>query len=163
MSQMPATEPPQLPRSRFVTVVAWFGMVSGACSALACLGLLLFHPTLSTLVGLVSGAATFVCAAGVRRRREWARRGFIALLGYSAVMSVIGALRVRAPLLADFAALGAAPLPGVTQTELDAVGSLIRTATIAIALVIVVVNGLVILKFCSRLVRREFDAAAGGP
>jgi hypothetical protein len=160
---MPATGPPQPPRSTFVTVVAWFGMVSGAFSALVCLVLLPVHPALSTLVGLLSGGATFVCAAGLRRRREWARRGFIAVLGYSAVMSVLGALRVRAPRLADFTALGAAPPPGFTQAQLDAIGSLIRTATIAIALVIVVVNGLVVLKFRSRRVRSEFDDAASGP
>jgi len=162
MSQMPATERPQPPRSTFVTVVAWFGMVSGAFSALACLLLLLVHPALSTLVGLLSGTATFVCAAGVRRRREWARRGFIAVLGYSAVVSVVGALRVRAPRLADFAALGVTLPPGFTQAQFDAIGSLIRTATIAIALVIVAVNGLIILKFCSRRVRSEFDAEASG-
>jgi len=153
-----ATLEPAVRKSGFVSFVAWFGIASGAAGTLGCLALLPALPSSRMVIGLLSSAALLSTSLGLRARREWARQGFILVLVYTALMGVVGALRARAPRLSDIAAAGVAPPPGVTQEQLDALGPTIRTAALVAAVVGIVVNGLLILSFCSKRVRREFDA-----
>jgi hypothetical protein len=156
------TEPPRPPRSTFVSVIAWMGIVSGALGTLGSCLAVLFGPTLHAVIGLLSSAAMLVASLGLRKRREWARIGFMAVLAYSAVVSIVGAVTARAPRLADFGMLvGALPV-NVTQAQLDEIAATIRTGTIAISLCIVLFNVLIILKLRSRAVRAEFAPEGAG-
>ena len=144
-------------RSRFITGLAWFGMVSGAMASLGACLMCVVSPSLGNLVFLVSSVGTLVTSVGLRNRREWARRGMIALLAYSTLAGLLGAIRTRAP---DASALTGDPSLGVAQADLDAAFGALRPVFIGGALVIGLLNGLIIVKLCTTQVRAEFAAEA---
>lgn len=136
-------------RSRFVTLIAWFGIVSGVMGSVTGCLFVVTEPGLSSLVLLLSAVASLVTSLGLRERREWARRGLIAVLGYAIVMGCYGALRTPLPQGL------AAQLP---PDELAAMTTTMRRAMVGGAVIIGLVNGLIIARLCSRRVRREFGA-----
>ena len=150
--------PTRAPRSGFVSVVAWLGILSGAFGTIGSASLLLWHPGLRILVALLSSLAMLITSLGLRRRREWARQGFIVVMCYSAVLGIVGALRYRPPRLSDFTASGATLPPGVTQAQLDAMFSDARSVMLVMAAGMALIDALLVLKPRSRRVREEFDA-----
>ena len=160
---MSAPEPARGPRSTFVSVVAWMGIVSGAVGALVFCLVVIFAPSFQNILGLLSSTAMLVASVGLWRRRDRARQAFMALLGYSAVMGIVGALRMRVPTVSDITATAGALPPGVSPGDIADLGSMVRTAALAITLVIAAVNVLVILKLRSPRVRAEFAPAEAGP
>jgi hypothetical protein len=154
------TETARAPRSTFISGMAWFGIVSGALATLGFCSFLLSQPGIAAVVGFLSGAATLATSVGLRKRREWARLGFIGILGYSIAMSFVGVWSLRMPNLSEMAAAGGAPPPGISQEQLDALASAMRPAALVGALVVGFINALIIAKLCTRRVREEFGAAS---
>jgi hypothetical protein len=150
-------EQPGVRRSRFVSIVAWLGILSGALGTFGAIWFVVDQPGVRAVVFLLSCAGALVSALGLRARKEWARQGFILVLAYVAVMGVIGALTVRAPRLSDFPGNPELPAPNVTQAQLDAMWSSGRTSMVGMAVFGAVLDGLIILAFCSKRIRREFS------
>jgi hypothetical protein len=167
-------------RSRFVTFIAWMFVLlaavactwaviqnatqsswmpapaeRGAVPGLAGLLLRYLHWVFSCAIAL--SLATMVCAVGLLRRLEWARRVFIALL-VVAIAVILGGLWLQqevAHLLVD-GALRQATLP---QPAADLFGGMVTAARL-LAAVITVVAGMalvgVIRRLMSPAVRQEF-------
>jgi len=146
------------PRSTFISGMAWLGIVSGALTTLGSCPFLLSRPSIAAVVGFLSGAATLATSIGLKQRREWARLGFIGILGYSIAMGFGGAWRLRMPSLSEIAAAGGAPPPGISQEQLDALASSMRPAVLVGALLVGLINALIIARLCTRRVREEFGA-----
>lgn len=79
------------PRSRFVTVVAWLGIVSGASVTFSAVtGIALGnHVTLRLLAALAGGILAMIAGAGLNQREEWARQGFMFVQAYGMVGTLI--------------------------------------------------------------------------
>lgn len=137
------------PRSRLVTIIAWWGIASGVLGCVWGVTMLMGAPGLQSLVILAGAAASLATSLGLRERREWARRGLIFVLGYTVVMAFAGVLR--------------APLPDqllsqLPPEEVAALRASARTAMLSGAVVLALFNGAIIAKLCTRRVREEFGA-----
>lgn len=92
---------PNPPQSRFVTVVSWLGIVSGAVVTFSAASSMLFlHASVGVGAALVGGVLAMVAGAGLNQREEWARQGFIFVQAYGILGAVIdvarGPLRIGA-------------------------------------------------------------------
>lgn len=142
---------PKVRRSRFVTVIAWVGIVSGVLGSVAGCVFVLAAPSASSVLILASSVASLATSLGLRERREWARKGLIAVLAYTTAMSLIGALGARLP----------DTLTGqLPPEELEGLNATMRATMLVSALVMGAINGLIIAKLCTRRVRAEFGAEA---
>ncbi len=90
---------PPPPKSKFVTVVAWLGILSGASvtfSAVA--GMAFERPSPGLVAALVGGVSAMVAGVGLNQREEWARQGFMFVLVYGMVGALVdfavGPLRI---------------------------------------------------------------------
>ncbi len=136
-------------RSRVVTIIAWIGIVSGVLGTIASGMVALSAPDLATILWLASAVAGLVTSIGLLVRREWARRGLIAVLGYTVAMGFLQVIIVPLP----------AQLAGqVPDDVLQEARAGVRAAMLASALVFGAINGLIIAKLCTRRVREEFDS-----
>lgn len=145
------TRPRLAARSTTVTVIAWIGILSGVWGCVMAVSLVVMSPSVAALLWLATSAAGLVTSLGLRERREWARRGLIAVLGYTTVMSFVGILRVELP----------ASIAGqVDQATLEEAAAAARGALFAGAVVLSLINGVIIAKLCTARVRAEFDAEA---
>jgi FtsH-binding integral membrane protein len=153
-----ASEQPTVRRSRFVSIVAWLGIISGAFGTLGSISFAVAQPGIRSAIFLLSTVALFVTALGLRARREWARQGFILVLAYTAVMGIIGARTTRPPRLSDYPSYPGVTAPKLTQEQLDAMWSSMRTSMLVMAVMGAALDGLVILAFSSKKIRREFGA-----
>jgi len=171
----------QPPRSSFVTVVAWLSLViSGLATPVAVLQnimvftvykdhplasqgseiahlsalnrFLLEHANLVIHAFLVVCLWTFVCSIGLLKRREWARKGFIALLTAALAYQVVGFL----PQLFQGGASGGGPgFEGFRAFVL-----MVRLVSVGVALALVAVLAWMIRRLRSAPVREEFARAS---
>lgn len=130
--------PTPVRQSVFVTVIAWLGIISGILATLGGLMMLAVTPGMRPVVTLAGGVMALAAAIGLRRRRNWARLGFIAVLALSVVNGLINAFRVSG-------------VPDINAAE-------VRNYYLAWVLGFGVINGLIIAKLCTARVRAEFDA-----
>lgn len=135
-------------RSRLVTVIAWWGIVSGVLGCAWGVPMLLSAPSLRSVIVLAGSIASLATSIGLRERREWARRGLIFVLGYTVVMAFASVL--RAPLPEQL-------LSQLQPEEVATLRSAARAAMLTGAAVLAVINGAIIAKLCTRRVREEFD------
>jgi len=149
---MTAAEPLQRPRSTFISVLAWFGIIGGAFGTLVGLGILAFSPTLTALWILLGAVAGLICSLGLRQRRNWARLSFIGVQVYGILNVVVTAVRGPVP-------AGALRDAGVSAAQAREVMSMMRGAALAGYAVYVLINLLIIAKLCSRQIREEFGVA----
>ena len=139
---MSGATPVERPRSGFVSVAAWLGIISAAsCIVLAVIALP-WQRALRYDIGLLCAVAAATLSLGVRKRREWARQGFVAFLAFSTLMGIAGAARWRAA--------------QSTNPPADSM----RMPLLVVAGLGLVINLIIILKLRSRRVREEFDAAS---
>jgi len=101
---------PTPPKSKFVTVVAWLGILSGASVTFnAILGMAFERPSLGLFAALLGGLSAMVAGAGLNQREEWARKGFMFVQAYAIVGALVDfvgrPMRIEG-LLALLAALG---------------------------------------------------------
>lgn len=123
---------PNPPQSRFVTVVGWLGILSGAAITFnAATTILLVHASLGLVAALVGGVLATIAGAGLNQREEWARQGFIFVQAYG----ILGALIevARGPL---------------------------RIGTVVGLVAGLAINGWIIARLRSPGVRAEFEAEA---
>ena len=147
-------------RSRFVSVVAWLGILSGACGVFGCLMITFVAPSLRAFVGLLSAGGTLIAALGLRARREWGRQGSMVLLSYSAAMGLYAAIRAPRLTTAQLTTLHVANGQAITAAQLHAAAPALHAAGIASALVAAVIIAVVVVKLSSEHVRQEFDSAS---
>ena len=145
------------PRSAFVSVIAWLGILSGGSGVLACGIFIAIQPSFQFVVGLLSALAGLATAIGMWNRREWARQGFILVLAYSSVMGLIATVRFRAPQLSTMVPAGGQP-PAITQAQVDALTSTMRVGLLIVTGVVTLINVLIILKLRTQRIREEFGA-----
>ncbi len=120
---------PRRRRSKFVTVVAWLAILSGASLTLSSASTIFFErPTVGSVAALVGGVSAMIAGAGLNQREEWARRGFIFVLVYG----------ILAPLV-------------------EALGGHMRITAAVGFLMALVINGWLIDKLTSPGIRAEFD------
>ncbi len=120
---------PGPPRSWFVTVIAWLGLISGVGATFSGItAIALDRVTLRAVATLAGGALAMVAGAGLNQREEWARQGFIFVQAYG----MAGALL----------AFASGPI-GAGSVIILAVG--------------LAINGWIIAKLCSARVRAEFE------
>ena len=151
--------PPRLPRSDFVSIIAWLGIISAASGIVLALVVLPWQPDLRWSIGVLSAVVAATTSLSLRKRREWARQGFMGFLAYSSLMGIVGGLRWWVPhITATIPPAGAAP--AMTQAQLDALTISMRTPLLVVAGIGAAINLLIILKLRSRLVREECDAAS---
>jgi len=151
------TAPPTSPRSAFVSVIAWLGIISGASGALVFLALLVLNPAMSSTVGFLSAVAGLVTSYGLWKRREWARQGFILVLAYSSVMGLWEALRFRVPRISELEAAAGQQL-AVSQAQVDALASTLRAFALVLSTLVALFNVLIIIKLRTKRVRDEFTS-----
>jgi len=149
--------PPNSPRSAFVSVIAWLGIISGASGALVFLALLVLNPAMSSTVGFLSAVAGLVTSYGLWKRREWARQGFILVLAYSSVMGLWEALRFRVPRISELEAAAGQQL-AVSQAQVDALASTLRAFALVLSTLVALFNVLIIIKLRTKRVRDEFTS-----
>ena len=154
---MTETAPPNSPRSAFVSVIAWLGIISGASGALVFLALLVLNPAMSSTVGFLSAVAGLVTSYGLWKRREWARQGFILVLAYSSVMGLWEALRFRVPRISELEAAAGQQL-AVSQAQVDALASTLRLFALVLSTLVALFNVLIIIKLRTKRVRDEFTS-----
>ncbi|HTR20390.1 MAG TPA: hypothetical protein VMH88_05980 [Gemmatimonadales bacterium] len=154
---MTETAPPNSPRSAFVSVIAWLGIISGASGALVFLALLVLNPAMSSTVGFLSAVAGLVTSYGLWKRREWARQGFILVLAYSSVMGLWEALRFRVPRISELEAAAGQQL-AVSQAQVDALASTLRAFALVLSTLVALFNVLIIIKLRTKRVRDEFTS-----
>ena len=133
----------QPPKSRFVTVVGWLGIFSGASTVVASVWSLILAPGVAALAVLPAGLMGAWAGIGLKERREWARRGFIVVQAYG----VLNWLAHIARALRAQSAIG------------GAVGRTAIAATLVGAALFLAINAFITVKLCSRSVRAEFEAA----
>lgn len=144
------------PRSTFVTVIAWFGIVSGCMATLGGVVLMAAGPAGIRSGGiLASGVMGLAAALGLRRRRHWARLSFIGVQALTIAQSLITVVSSQSRMMEQLIASG---LPAEEARSLAATA---RNTSLVFALVFAVINGLIIAKLCSPEVRQEFDEAEG--
>jgi len=144
-------------RSAFVSLIAWLGILSGGSGVLAFGIFMVVQPSFQFVLGLLGAIAGLATAIGMWKRREWARQGFIVVLAYSSVMGLISAVRFRALQLSTVVPAGAEPT-GMTQAQLDALTTTMRTGLLIVTGVVTLINVLIILKLRTQRVREEFGA-----
>lgn len=154
---MTEAAPPNSPRSAFVSVIAWLGIISGASGALVFLALLVLNPAMSSTVGFLSAVAGLVTSYGLWKRREWARQGFILVLAYSSVMGLWEALRFRVPRISELEAAAGQQL-AVSQAQVDALASTLRAFALVLSTLVALFNVLIIIKLRTKRVRDEFTS-----
>ena len=154
---MTETAPQTSPRSAFVSVIAWLGIISGASGALVFLALLVLNPAMSSTVGFLSAVAGLVTSYGLWKRREWARQGFILVLAYSSVMGLWEALRFRVPRISELEAAAGQQL-AVSQAQVDALASTLRAFALVLSTLVALFNVLIIIKLRTKRVRDEFTS-----
>ena len=154
---MTESAPPNSPRSAFVSVIAWLGIISGASGALVFLALLVLNPAMSSTVGFLSAVAGLVTSYGLWKRREWARQGFILVLAYSSVMGLWEALRFRVPRISELEAAAGQQL-AVSQAQVDALASTLRAFALVLSTLVALFNVLIIIKLRTKRVRDEFTS-----
>jgi hypothetical protein len=129
MAIQPLLHPSPL-QSRFVTVVSWLGILSGAGITFAAVTTIaLDHAGIGLLAALAGGVMAMIAGAGLNQREEWARQGFIFVQAYGILAALIDVVR------------------GPT------IGALLGLA------VGLAINGWIIAKLRSPEVRAEFDAS----
>jgi len=144
-------------RSGLVTFFAWMSIIGGAFGVLGSAPLLLAQPSTGTIVLLVDALCSFTAGLGLRARREWARRGFIFVLAYSALMALVGAYRFRLPAASELPTRPGGSAPALTPQQLDAITAQMRTPFLVMAFVSALICGLLIAWLCSRRIRYEFN------
>ena len=152
----PAARRPR--RSTFVSVIAWLGIVSGGSGVLVFAIVLVVEPGFQTALGLLGSIAGLATSIGLWKRLEWARQGFMAVLAYSSLVSLVSAVRFRVPQLASVDP-GAAAATGISQAQVDALASVVHTGLLIVTGVVTLFNVLIILKLRTPRVREEFGAA----
>ena len=145
-------------RSTFVSVIAWLGILSGGSGVLVFGIFLVVQPGFQTCLGLLGAMAGLATSIGLWKRREWARKGFMAVLAYSSLVSLVSAVRFRVPQLASVDP-GAAAATGISQAQVDALASVVHTGLLIVTGVVTLFNVLIILKLRTPRVREEFGAA----
>ena len=143
------------PRSRFVSFIAVLGILSGGFGVLAFGRLVLLHPALSNVAGLVGALAATAAAVGLWKRQDWARQGFIWVLAYCTIMGSVRVLRVPRPAL--IVAEGGASSQ-LSQGQLDLGAITVWIITFTTVGIVALINLLIIVKLRSEKVRREFNA-----
>ena len=177
---MTDSTPRQCPTSAFVTALAWtslaLGVLGTASGLLQAVSLPLVQPE-TFLQGFaqngpalpsaltwtfahlqaINGVSTALSALfawtswGLLRRREWARRAFIAFLALGALGGFIGVAMVQ-NLLGWMAELGAFE----ADPALAGIAMAMRIAAIGAALLIALLHAAIAWKLCTRAVRAEF-------
>lgn len=143
----PDVAEPPVERSSLVTAIAWFGILGGALGTASGLGLMLAAPSVTNVAVLVGAASTLYSSIGLRARREWARVGFMFVLGVTAVAGIFGAVRFRMPRM---------NAPGFTPEQVDMMVRQMRPMMIGTAVLGAIINALLIAHLSSDRVRREF-------
>lgn len=169
------------PQSKFVTLVAWIGIlfsaVSTAIGALENALVWLFVPLdafeaemTRQLPGLplpilrsfhwivlafwIASLVTLVASVGLLRRREWARIAFIVLLAASALATIVLTVGESAMMDALFADAGALP------DDVQRAKAIVTILMWLLNVVIVVAHGWMIWKLLSPSIRAEFASTA---
>ncbi len=120
---------PTPPRSRFVTVLSWLTIGSGASLVFSSgSALLMDRASFSTVAALVGGLAGGIAGAGLNQREEWARRGFIYVQAY-----------------------------GIAAALFDIATHPVRAAGVVALVAVFALNGWIIAKLRSPRVRAEFE------
>jgi hypothetical protein len=135
--------------------MAWMAIIGGALGSLGMSLTVVSQPSVTTGVILFDCVCSLITGLGLRARREWARRGFIFVLAYSALMGIVGAFRVRFPAVSDLPQ-PAGSSPSLTQEQLDAMTAQMRPVVVVMAFLSAVVSALLIAKLSSQKVRDEF-------
>ncbi len=85
---------PSPPRSRFVTVISWLYILSGASIVFSTgTAIVLGGPTFRLVAALVGGVLAGIAGAGLNQREEWARQGFVFVQGYAIVGALVDVAR----------------------------------------------------------------------
>ena len=146
--------------STLVTVVAWLALLSGCFAVFTGAVGVFVRQSLYPAVTLLGGIAAIVPAWGLRWRREWARRGIIAVCAYAALTGLVGAATLRQTMERQLAArLGRGQAAQIPREQLDAIAGRMQSFVTVSAIVFAMLDGLIILKMTSKSVREEFDAA----
>ena len=133
------------PKSRFVTVVAWLGIFSGASTVVAAAWSLIMEPRIAAVAALPAGLLAAIAGIGLNDRREWARQAFILVQAYGILYLLVDA----AIALSKHRLV---PPTDVTQQVPVAF-------TLVFFCLFVAFNSWIIAKLCSRRIRAEFEAA----
>lgn len=172
-------------RSTFVTVISWIALVWSGYHAAAGVASLVFLSTvtfpasspvttavqtdlgnvLASSRGVAAGITlayvlACACAAGMLRRREWARKTFIGLLGLAGTAAIVLGLFVEGVL----SRVDTPPAPDQLMSELpnlDAVLLASRGFNVAVMLVSVCVCGWLAHRLSSEHIRSEFSSGDG--
>lgn len=183
------TAAPDLPapvrRSRFVSGLAWFTIVSSAlglagsvCSGAVLLATggdlagsvgasgahlpsgtetLLQHLPLLFFLGAAGSALTLATGIGLKRRREWARLAFIWVLAGSSLYGFVNLFLQRAAFGHAAASAPTGAAGDQLRAQMDAMGPGLAIMALMGALLFAVVNAVIIARLCSAKVRAEFD------
>jgi hypothetical protein len=152
---MPLPEAAYAPRSRFVSIIAWLGIVSGCFATLSGVLIVRESPHLSSFGILAGGIMAVVAGLGLRRRRNWARLSFIAVQALAIVQSF--ARLVSQPAIIERQLSSS----GVSAADAKAAAATLPTMFLVMTLAFSLINALIIAKLCSRRVREEFEAETG--
>jgi hypothetical protein len=139
------------PRSKFVTVIAVFGMISGCLALFGGGAVAMMQPSLQT-VGMAAGGVMAVAAAwGLLKRKNWARLSFIGVQALAIAQAFYRIAVIPRDLSARMTAMG------LTAEDVRASVATARSAALVFAVIFTIINGLIIAKLCSPRVREEFE------
>ena len=170
-------------RSLFVTLTAWLFLVLGALAGTSALlqnalwaaglhdvpgfgpeqslplvsGLLVGYLRWVMAIGLTLSLATMVSAAGLLLRLEWARRGFIGLLGLAIAVNLLGLWLQHEIVQSVFdATLAASPMPAVAAHVFGGFVAASRAMAAFMTLATCAALGWIMRQLMSPGVRQEF-------
>lgn len=113
------------------------------------------------LASLLVSAVLLWISRGLLQRREWARRGFIALLVLGTVWQLAWVWAIPQFMQATLAVQMAAVPGGEAAAEMAAfTDGMVRTMTVAVTVMValfVVLHGWIVWKLCTATVRAEFE------
>jgi hypothetical protein len=144
-------------KSSFVSILAWFSLISGALGVL--FGLLdITEPSFVSVSSLLGSIAALTTGWGLLHRQEWGRKAFIALLAYATVIGFVDAFLIPGQMAEAYSgavSLGAPPLP---PEEFQGVISRLQVLAYGVAVLFAAINLAIIVKLRSAPAREEFSA-----
>ena len=148
-------------KSTFVSILAWFSLISGTLGTL--LGLVeVAEPSFVSVSSLLGSIAALATGWGLLNRREWARKAFIALLGYATIIGFVDAFLVPGQMVEAYSGAISLGAPPLSPNELEGVISRLQLLAYGVAVLFAAINLAIIVKLRSAPVREEFSAAAQG-
>ena len=144
-------------KSTFVSILAWFSLISGALGVL--FGLLdITAPSFVSVSSLFGSIAALAVGWGLLNRREWARKAFIALLGYATIIGFVDAFLVPGQMAEAYSGAVSLGAPSLPPEELQGVISRLQLLAYGVAVLFAAINIAITVKLRSGEVREEFSS-----